>query len=70
MGGKETLARQVAIRVSQGDMDRLDELAGQIPVATRNAIARMALRLGLDALVEDPTRIVQQPPGKRRQKRA
>lgn len=69
MADKDALDQQLAIRLSEADMVRLDGLADRIPVATRNAIARAALRFGLDFLEEDPTRIVQQPPPKRGRKK-
>lgn len=51
----DKLDRQVAIRLSEEDMQRLDALAEIIPIASRNAIARAALRIGLAALEKDPT---------------
>ena len=39
----DRLARQVALRLSEDDMKRLDTLADSIPIASRNAIARAAL---------------------------
>jgi len=53
----DRLARQVALRLSDDDMKRLDALAGSIPVASRNAIARAALRIGLAALEADPSQL-------------
>ncbi len=60
----DRLARQVAIRLSDDDMDRLDALAESIPIASRNAIARAALRIGLAALEARPR------PGTTRPRRA
>jgi predicted transcriptional regulator len=54
----DRLARQVAIRLSDDDMKRLDALAESLPIASRNAIARAALRIGLDVLEADPSRLL------------
>jgi hypothetical protein len=48
---------KVAIRLSEEDMHRLDALADRIPIASRNAIARAALRFGLAALEADPAKL-------------
>ncbi len=53
----DRLDRQVAIRLSEDDMIRLDALAETIPIASRNAIARAALRIGLSALETDPSQL-------------
>jgi hypothetical protein len=63
-----TLGRQVAIRLTEADVQRLEALVQRIPVVSRNGIARAAIRLGLDLLEEDPTRIVQQPVARRGRK--
>jgi hypothetical protein len=65
-GAREPLGRQLAIRLSDTDLNRLQAVAERVPIATRNAVARLALRLGLEALEKDATRIVQE----RRTKRA
>ena len=54
----DTLARQIAIRLSEEDMKRLDTLAGSIAIASRNAIARAALRIGLAAIEADPSQLL------------
>jgi len=64
----DRLARQVAIRLSEEDMQRLDALADSIPIASRNAIARAALRIGLAALEADPSQLFS-PPKKARARR-
>lgn len=46
----------VGVRLTQRDPDRLDAIRAEIGIATRHAIAREALRIGLDALEEDSTR--------------
>lgn len=53
----DRLARQVALRLSEDDMARLEALAETIPIASRNAIARAALRIGLAALESDPSQL-------------
>ena len=53
----DRLDRQVAIRLSEDDMTRLDALTETIPIASRNAIARAALRIGLAALEADPSQL-------------
>ena len=57
----DRLARQVALRLSDDDMQRLDTLAEAIPIASRNAIARAALRIGLAALEADPSQLFSPP---------
>jgi len=61
----DRLDHQIAMRVSEEDIARIDALAARIPIATRNAIARAALRFGLELLEADPTRIIEEPPPKR-----
>lgn len=53
----DRLDRQVAIRLSEDDMSRLEALTETIPIASRNAIARAALRIGLAALEADPAQL-------------
>jgi predicted transcriptional regulator len=57
MASDKRLARQVAIRLSDDDIKRLDDLADRISIASRNAVARAAMRIGLEVLEKDPTRI-------------
>lgn len=64
------LTRQVAIRLSDDDMTRLDALAETIPIASRNAIARAALRLGIAALEADPSRLFAAPKKTKTRRRA
>jgi hypothetical protein len=56
----ETLAQQVALRLNDEDLARLEALAARIRTVSRNTIARAALRLGLDALEADPSRAVEE----------
>lgn len=62
MRDKDTLSLLMPIRISKVDNERLESLVDRIPVASRNAIARHAFRLGLEFLEKDPRRIVYQPP--------
>jgi hypothetical protein len=52
---REALQEQLSLRVSRRDLNRLRGLKERIPIASRNAIARTALRLGIRALEQDPT---------------
>jgi hypothetical protein len=51
---KEGLSEMLGVRVSADDLARLDALAERLPIGTRHAIARFALRIGLDAIERDP----------------
>ena len=42
-------------------MVRLDALTESIPIASRNAIARAALRIGMAALEADPSQLFSSP---------
>lgn len=42
-------------------MERLDALVERVPISNRNAIARVALRMGLEILEADPTKLVEEP---------
>jgi hypothetical protein len=50
----EGLSEMLGVRVSKADLDRLDALTERLPIGTRHAIARYALRIGLDAIERDP----------------
>ena len=61
----ETLSVQLGVRVTPSDAKRLDELAERFPIAKRNAIARQALLIGLDAIENQPTILLgEKPKGK------
>jgi len=64
----DKLARQVALRLSDEDMERLDALAASISIASRNAIARAALRIGIAALEADPSQLFSAKKPKTRQR--
>ena len=57
----EKLTEALYLRASATDIERLDALVQQIQVGSRNAIARIAMRLGLEALEADPSRILLHP---------
>lgn len=61
----EKLTEALYVRVAPDDLGRLDALVRRIPIASRNAIARAAMRLGMSALEEDPARILASPPPRR-----
>jgi len=69
MASKTTLNRQIAIRVTQSDFQRLDALVDRISLANRNSIARTALRIGLDNIEKNPSKLFQRKPTKNRSKR-
>ena len=69
MGDDDKLDRQLNLRVSQADVDRLDALAARVPVLKANTIGRAALRLGLALLEKDPARLLIEPAPKRGGKR-
>lgn len=65
----ETLSEALYLRCAPGDMERLDGLVERIPIASRNAIAREAMRLGMAALEKDPSLLFAKPAPKRRGQR-
>lgn len=54
----DTLKEQLTLRLTRRDVRRLKTLKKRIPIASHNAIAREALRLGIDALERDPSHIL------------
>jgi hypothetical protein len=64
----ENLSIQLGIRVTPTDADRLTALADRFPLATRNAIARAALAIGLGAIEENPLILLGEAPKKKRGK--
>ena len=46
----EELVEVVSVRMSKDDKALLVKVVGQMPAATRGTVARMALRMGLEAL--------------------
>lgn len=58
MADREPLDCQLPLRVTRTELDRLDALAKRITVASRNAVARKALQLGVAVLEKHPEQIV------------
>lgn len=58
MGDDDKLEKQIAIRLSDEDVERLEALTKRIPIASRNAIARAALRIGMAAIEDDPAQLL------------
>ena len=65
MAKDSKLTEALYVRVAPEDIERLDALAARITIASRNAIARAAMRIGLDELEKDPARLLSAPPPKR-----
>jgi hypothetical protein len=61
----ETLSVQLGVRVAPSDAARLDALAERFPIAKRNAIARAALLIGLEAIEAQPTILLGEKPRKK-----
>lgn len=59
----EPLSEQLTLRLTNRDVKRLRALRKRIPIASHNAIAREALRLGIDALERDPGHLLRTPDG-------
>jgi len=57
--------RALYIRLTSEDIARLEALAEKYPIITRSALARAAMRLGLDAIEENPAVLLEQPVPKR-----
>ncbi len=57
----EKLDRTLALRVADADMDRLEAVAARFPIVTPRALARVALRIGLDAIERDPKLLLTTP---------
>jgi hypothetical protein len=55
---EERLMVTLGLRLTAEEAARLDAIVERIPIASRHSIARAALRIGLEALEDDPTRIV------------
>jgi hypothetical protein len=60
------LNTQVALRISEDEAQRLDAFAAAHPIVSKHAIARFALRLGMDRLEKDPSLLLRGPPVKPR----
>ena len=64
-GDDDRLSEALYLRVSGEDVERLDALVERIPIASRNAIARAAMRMGMELLEQDPSRVLASPLPKR-----
>ena len=53
-GDELDLSAQLTLRIEPSEMERLEELSGLI---SKSIVARLALRLGLDTLEQDPSLI-------------
>jgi hypothetical protein len=51
------MSKSISISLSADDEGAIDALALQAPLANRHALARVAMRLGLKALADEPGRI-------------
>jgi hypothetical protein len=60
MTNAERLSANLFLRVAPSDLRRLEDLVAALPLATRHGLARFALRLGLESIEADPTRLVLQ----------
>ena len=58
MAIRETLAEQLTIRLTSRDLTRLKAVAKHFPMATRNAVARTALQVGMEELEKRPSRAI------------
>jgi hypothetical protein len=58
MTDREPLDCPLPLRLTRRELDRLDALASRISVASRNAVARKALQLGVAVLEKHPEQIV------------
>lgn len=58
----EDLPRQIGVRLSDADYAHLESLATQLPVST---LARLAIRIGLQVIQEQPGVLLGEKPKKR-----
>ena len=58
MTNRETFDEQLTIRLSSRDLGRLKAVAKRFPMATRNAVARTALQVGMEELEKKPSRAI------------
>lgn len=63
------LDQALSIRVTSEEMERLDALAERVRLLSRHALAREALRIGLEELEANPARLLSPPPAKPRARR-
>jgi hypothetical protein len=60
----EDLSEALYVRVTKSDKAALDDLAGRLPLKSAS-IARIALRIGLQAIDKDPSAIFGSKKGRR-----
>jgi hypothetical protein len=54
--------RQVTVRCNGDDAARLEELQARLPALSLSAVAREAMRVGLEAIAGDPARLIRPVP--------
>jgi hypothetical protein len=57
----EGLSEMLGVRVSKADLERIDALAARLPIGSRHGIARVALRIGLEAIERNPMILLGEP---------
>jgi hypothetical protein len=63
---RERVDQMLAVRCSSTDLERLDAIVATSPgLLTRHALARAAMRIGLDAIEKNPTALFSQSIPKR-----
>jgi hypothetical protein len=66
---REVLDEQVSIRLTRRDLARLEALSNRIAIASRNAIARKALQMGVTILEKNPGLLVEGTAPRRKESR-
>jgi hypothetical protein len=54
--------RQVTVRCTGADAEALEELKARLPALSISAVAREAMRVGLEVIGGDPTRLIRPAP--------
>ncbi len=65
MSGDEKHDEALYMRITKSDVARLDALVAKHSILTKAALARAAMRIGLDEVERDPTVLLDQPAPKR-----
>jgi hypothetical protein len=60
--GDEPFTRQIAIRVTDADVERIEKFARRIKIASPAAVTRAAIRIGLDRLEQSPELLFEPQP--------
>ncbi len=58
MPKRHTLSKGLFLRIAPHDLEHLEQLADLLPIASRNAIAREAMRIGMSILEKYPSRFL------------